>query len=62
MDEKKLTWDELTEEQKEDAIRMYISIREHEEEERCSDERAKEEAPLCRGFYINKYGMLDIDI
>lgn len=62
MEEKRLTWDELTEEQKESAIAQYIAIREHEEQERCSDERAQKEAPLCRGYYISKSGLLTIDI
>lgn len=51
MDEKYVSWEELTDEQKEMAISNYQSIM---WEEGCSytEAQARKLTPLCRGFWV----------
>lgn len=62
MTEIRVTWNDLTAEEKEQAINSYAAIREYEEQEPCSLDRAKREAPLCKGFYRDETGYIHVDI
>lgn len=53
MSERYVKWNELTPLQQSLAAANYASIREREEEKPCSYERSLQEAPLCRGFWID---------
>lgn len=53
MKEKIVRWEDLTEEQQAAAVINYAFIRCDEEQEVCSMERAREEAPDCTGFVIS---------
>ena len=58
----RVSWNELTELQKEYAIYNYAAIREAEEEAPCDPDRAKEMAPLCRAYYVENDGSVTVDI
>lgn len=54
-------WNDLTDEQKAMAISNYQAVRSIEEEAECSWERAEQDAPYCRGYWILN-GAVEIDI
>lgn len=57
------TWNELSDSEKNCAIENYMWIREIEEQEECSLTRAKDEAPYCKGYWVNvKYGCVTCNI
>lgn len=56
-------WDKLTEMQKQLAIANYAAIREEEEQKPCNMGRAREMAPLCRGWWVDiRYGYVTCNI
>jgi len=63
MKEIRLKWDDLSPTEKEIAVNNYRSIRTVEEEAECSEERARNDTPFCRGFYKNMTtGEITVDI
>ena len=56
------SWDALTPWQQEQAIENYAAIREAEEETPCSLNRAAHDAPACRGWWIDRYGIVTCNI
>lgn len=56
------SWEELTQIEKAMAFFNYIAIREAEEQQPCSNERAEREAPFCRGYWVNKDGYVTCNI
>lgn len=54
----KVTWNKLTEAEREQAINSYADIRSNEEGEPYSIERAREMAPYCRAFYRDDTGYI----
>lgn len=60
--EVKVSWNDLSQTEKEQAILSYMFIREVEEQEECSFERAENETPFCNGFYRQEDGYIFVDI
>lgn len=60
--ETRRTWQELTEEQREQVVYTYADIRGNEEGTPCSLRRAKEEAPHLRAYYEDETGFVWPDI
>jgi hypothetical protein len=56
-----LTWNDLTDIEKEQAIESYCGIREWEEQEPCSRERAIEDLPCCK-FERQEDGYIYIEV
>ena len=57
------TWEELSDDEKMMEIENYRWIREIEEDKECSFSRAKNEAPYCKGYWVNvKYGYVTCNI
>lgn len=55
-------WDDLTPWQQEQAVGNYAAIREAEEETPCDPNRAAKNAPLCRGWWIDRFGIVTCNI
>ena len=55
-------WNDLTDGQQEMAISNYAAVRSAEEETECSVERARENAPFCRGYFLKNDGSVEVDI
>lgn len=60
--ERMLTWAQLSDWQREIVVQNYAAIREAEEEKPCDLERAKKEAPLCHGYWVDDDGGIECDI
>lgn len=56
-----LFWNDLTNEEKEQAIESYCAIREWEEQEPCSRERAIKNLPYCK-FERQEDGYIHVEI
>lgn len=62
MTERKVDWNELSLFEKELALNNYIAIRSEEEQCDYPYERAQDEVPFCKGYYITKDGAVSVDV
>lgn len=60
--EEKLTWGELTDDEKVMAVFNYAAVRSCEEEKEFDFSVAEELAPYCRGYYRTANGAIEVDI